>query len=396
MPGDDVEDDGGFGQPLPPDDRLWRHPSEIFATGAGDQPALAAPTGADRSWTTMVLAGVVGALLATALIATAGAPWGRDASRDVVERVALTPVVSAPTVRGDRKVIEVTEQVRPSVALITSADGSVTGSAVVFRDDGHLLTSAVLVRGTEPVFVTLGGTHREARAVGVDLYTGVAVLRVDGPPPPAAVLAEVATLRAGEPAVAIGAVQGGQSEPVVATGVVSALSRRVDRPDETPLYGMLQVDVPLASESVGGPVVDSRGAVIGIIDPSSDPTGSFGFAVPIDVARRVADDIIDTGAARHCWMGIEGSDLDPAEGRRVGLPPGPLVARVLEGSPAEDAGLVADDVITHFGGSPVATMDDLVTAMRSCRPGDEVVVRYVRVGQAARTRVTVGERPPHG
>jgi S1-C subfamily serine protease len=394
MAGDDVEDDGGFGQPLPPDDRLWRHPSEMFALGATAPQVLVEGSGpaSERSWVIVAVAGLIGAVVATGLLAATGGTLSRDAPRDVVERVALSPVVSAPIVRGDRGVIEAAARVSPSVVGIHGGAAEV-GSAVAFRDDGHLLTSASLVDGDARVVVAMGEARRQATVVGTDRYTGIAVLRLDGPPPPSAVLGEPGGVEVGEPAIAVGT-SAGRPDPLVATGVVSALARRVDRPEASPLHGMLQIDVPVAREVVGGPVLDSRGAVIGIADPSSDPTGLFGFAVPIDVARRVADDIIDTGAARHCWLGIEGADLAPGDAFRAGVPGGAAVHAVLDGSPAAAAGLTGGEVVIGLGDGEISSMDDLVLALRAHRPGDEVVLRYVRNGELVGTSVILGERPP--
>jgi S1-C subfamily serine protease len=397
MSGDEVDDGGGFGQPLPPDDRLWRHPSEMFAVGASGRHGLVSATPpADRSWVTVLLAGLVGALLATGVLVATGTPWDREVPRDVVERVALTPVLSAPAVPGNHQIAEVVERVSPSVALVEAGDGSPAGSAVAFRNDGHLLTSASLIGETRTVVVATDGVRQEAEVVGVDRYTEVAVLRVGPPHPPAAVLGEVGELRVGDPALVVAAEDVARTEPLVLSGIVSGLARRVDRVQGHPLHGMLQVNVPVEGEIAGGPLVDSRGAVVGITDPSPDQSGGgFGFAVPIDVARRVADDIIDTGSARHCWLGIEGTDLAPDHAERALMVGGAVVEGVIEASPAQFFGLAPGDVIVRLGRNPISSMDDLVTRLRSCRPGDQMGLRFVRDGKEMQMRVTVGRRPPH-
>jgi S1-C subfamily serine protease len=395
MPLDDADDDvGGLGPPLPPDDRLWRHPSELFAVnGPATLPLVDGPAGRDRPWLTATVAGVAGAALATAVLLATGGPWADRAPRDVIERVALSPMVSAPTVRGDRKVIEVAEQVGPSVVRIEPAAGGAAGSAVAFRDDGHLLTSAGLLDGAQNVDLVVGGERVTARLVGDDPATGVAVLKVDPGMLPAAVLGDPTSLQVGEPTVAVWAGASGVPDPVVATGVLSAIGRRVDRPGADPLYGMLQVDVPLQHDSIGGPVLDSRGAVIGIADPTVDLSGQFGFAVPIDVARQVGADIIATGSARHCWLGIEGLDLDDRDALRLGIVGGAVVDGLIAGAPAAEAGLAPGDVIVRVGDRPVRSMDDLVGVLRAHRPGETTTVRYLRDSVSAELTVVLAERP---
>jgi putative serine protease PepD len=400
---DDADDLGGFGQPLPPDDRLWRHPSEL----AGLQPApgggAPAPSPGNRPlWGAIVAAGLAGAVLATGLLAVSGELGGGDrvVERHVVERVAVSPMVSAPTTRGDLGVVRLTDQVRPSVAAVEVAteEGGRSGSAVLYRDDGHLLTSATLVEGATGLVVVAAGRRLPGRVVGADPSTDIAVVKVDlartldGTAVPSAVLGDGASLAVGQPAVSIG-LPGHGGSPVVASGVVSALGLRLERQGADPLYGMIQIDVPVAAGAVGGPVLDSRGAVIGIASGALPSDGRFGFAVPIDVARRVADDLLDDGEVDHCWLGIEGVDLDAAASDRLHGPGGAVVLAVVPSSPASTAGLQATDVIAQIDGRPLDGVSSLVAELRRRLPGDQVLLGLWRGEEWIEVTATLGVRP---
>lgn len=396
---DDADDLGGFGRPLPPDDRLWRHPSELAAHHGGGPSAASAPASPRSGWGALAAAGLAGAVAATGLMAVTGslADGGGLEERRVVERVALDPVVSAPTARGDLGVVRLTNQVRPSVAGldVELVDGARSGSAVLYRDDGHLLTSAALLEGASTVTAILEGRRYPARIVGTDPLTDVAVVRVEatsGLTLVGAVLGNGEALELGQPAVSIGVRNPGRS-PLVATGVVSALGLRVDRNGADPLHGMIQIDVPIAEAAVGGPVLDSRGAVIGIASGAVEPTGRFGFAVPIDLARRVADDLVVRGVVKHCWLGIEGVDLDPIPAGARAPTGGTLVLAVSPSSPAEAVGLRTGDVITDLDGVLVDGISPLVAALRLHYPGDVVTLGLWRDGRRIERKVTLGATP---
>jgi putative serine protease PepD len=399
---DDADDLGDFGQPLPPDDRLWRHPSELASLEAPPGGGSPGPSPADRpSWGAVVAAGLTGAVLATGLLAVSGELRGdRVVERHVVERVAMAPVVSAPTTRGDLGVVRLTDQVRPSVAAVevASETGGRSGSAVLYRDDGHLLTSATLVEGATGLVVVAAGRRLPGRVVGADPSTDIAVVKVDldrdlnGTVATSAVLGDGSALAVGQPAVSIG-LPGRGGSPMVATGVVSALGLRLEREGADPLYGMIQIDVPIAARAVGGPVLDSRGAVIGIASGATPGEGRFGFAVPIDVARRVADDLLDDGEVDHCWLGIEGVDLDAAASERLEVPGGAVVLAVIPGSPASAAGLEATDVIAELDGRALDGVSSLVAELRRRHPGDQVLLGLWRGDDWIEVAATLAVRP---
>ena len=403
---DDADDDGAAPRPpLPPDDRLWRHPSEIGLHGPGPSAVVvdahrSAPRGS--AWTVVIAAGVTGAVLAAGLLALGGHISERIVERPVVEKVAVTPIVSAPMLRGDggSDVSAIVRRMEPAVVRLelSSPQGSTTGSGVVFRDDGMVLTSAHLVDGATKVGVRLSdGRRYVAEVVGADLLTDVAVLHIDARGLPVAVLGSSKALEVGAIAMSIGCRKDARSGPSVTTGVISDLSHSLGTARGTSLHGLLQTDAPVAETSSGGPLVDTSGAVIGIVTgfdgDDADEAERFGFATPIDLAHRVALQLIDRGRATHGWLGIEGTDLSTDDAAAMGVDGGAKVRQVDRGSPAQQAGLGSDDVITEVDGRPVESMPGLAVEMREHQPGDEVTVGYWRDGEHLEADVKVGERP---
>lgn len=395
--GNPDEEAASFGSPLPPDDRLWRHPSELGLVAAIDNPS---PRGA-RPWTAAVsgLAGVVLTLGLVAVVASIG-PSGSD--RQVVERVPVTPV-SFETFSADRRGAGqggIAERVGPAVVRLevqTAGPSATIGSGFVFRNDGHVLTNAHLLTGARRVtVVTHDGRELDATVVGSDTTTDVAVIKIAGGLPTTVALGSADGLAVGAPATAIGAPLGPDDYPAVAVGTIAALGRQVDT-DAGPLHDMIATDAPFSSTSSGGPLVDGSGVVIGIVTDAGAPAsgaGAPGFAIPIDLARSVADDIIEIGRARRVWLGIEGTDLDAARAAVLGVSRGALVSTVVVDSPAARAGLSDGDVIVALEGVPIVTMSSLVAALRRHDPGDRVRVDYIRANRSASCEVSLAAMEP--
>ena len=388
---DDADDVGGFARPLPPDDRLWRHPSELAALGSR-QPTPPAQ-GRAASWPIAAVAGLVGAALCGGVLAVTGHLDSDE--RRVVQKVALTPVVSSPLVSDDHSVAVLADQLRGVVATVVVRDGSGSraASAVVFRGDGLLLTSARSLEGAQSIQVVLADGRRfDSTVVGADLPTDVAVLAIDASDLAVAVLGSPDGVAVGTPVVALAGSERAEEAPVVATGVISALERRLDVAGAT-LHGLLQTDAPIGIRWSGGPLVDASGAVIGLTTGLAGEGAGFGFATPIDVVRRAADQLLAAGRVTHAWLGIDGTDLSAADAESMGVPGGALVRRVVAGSPAERGGIRAGDVITAVGDHPVSSSSGLVVAMRRQTPGQEVTVAFWREGTRHEARVTCDAQP---
>jgi S1-C subfamily serine protease len=244
--------------------------------------------------------------------------------------------------------------------------------------------------------VLADGTALEAELVGADATTDVAVVKVARAEPlPTALLGSAADLAVGQPTVAIGSPLGLLGGSSVTTGVVSALGREVASQDGPPLLDMIQTDAAIAPGSSGGALLDMRGTVIGIttaIAVSQVGSEGLGFAVPIDLAVRVATQLIDGGRAVHVWLGIEGHDLDAADAVDAGLRGGAEVTDVVPGGPAEAGGLRAGDIIAAVGEVAVPSMSGLVVALRERAPGEVVTLRVLRDGEEREHLVTLEER----
>ena len=388
VPGDEPE--RGW---VHPDDRLWRHPSEI---GSAFVAPMASPrVKSQNAWAVAGLAGMIGALLTAGLIAAVGGFSTRELPVRSVEHV-YEGQAAALRVTNDDAVVAVAQQLRPSIVEVTATTNGekVAGSGVVFRDDGHILTNAHVVEdATDTKIISADGRTLAAKVVGTDVDTDIAVLKVDAKMP-AATLGTVQGLQVGQQAIAIGSPLGLAGGPSVTVGVVSALGRPFDS-GKSMLVDMIQTDAPISPGSSGGALVDGNGNVIGIttgIAVSEAGAEGLGFATPIDIARDVAEQLMTTGHVTHIWLGVRGEDLDAAMAKTLGVTGGALVREVAAGSPAEKAGIKPRDIITTVSGKKVSGIADVVVSVRSHRAGDIVKVTVWRGTRAHTFTVTLQPR----
>lgn len=381
---DDGIDDDSVSPVLPPDDRLWRHPSEIDRSPAGR------PGREPRLLTVVALTSSITALLTLGLVAAFG-PVRTE--RVVVQNVA-TPDGGA--VRGVNDVSGVAERIQPSVVTIEARSSGETksGSGVVYRSDGMVLTSHHVVAGAAALTVLLGdGSARTAKVIGSDAETDIAVVDVDGDGYAVALMSSGDRVKVGQPAIAVGAPTAPHSAPTVTVGVVSALGRDV-QDGQWQLLGMIQTDFVISPASYGGPVLDRRGAVIGIASRNVDSeSGSFAYVTPIQIARTVADQLVASGRLHKVWLGIEGDDLGANEPEQNGADGGVVVTRVREASPADRASLRPDDVIVSVEGEPVRSMAELKVRLRTRQPGSVVTLRVLRSGEPVDIEVRLALKP---
>jgi S1-C subfamily serine protease len=376
-----------YREPPSPDDRLWRHPSEI---------AVKRPSVRRQLWIVGLASALAASLLSTGLAVVAGNLLDAGGSSGGVDSAGLFTQPTLVGVRAD--VVTVAERVRPAIVQLKVEKGRTgSGSGVLFRSDGHVLTNAHVVEGATSVAVVLAsGRELAARVVGADADSDTAVVKIDGGPFPVAELGSTTELKAGQQAIAIGSPLGLTGGPSVTVGVISALHRSVRTRTGQNLMDMVQTDAPIAPGSSGGALLDADGKVIGITTALAvTDTGAegFGFAIPIDAARNAADQLITTGKVVTVWLGVEGSDLDGATALDLKLDGGAMVEKVKADSPAERAGLAPRDVIVRVDNKPVTSMTMLVVAVRAHRPGDSLTVEVVRDRQHHGMTVTVAERP---
>ena len=272
-----------------------------------------------------------------------------------------------------------------------------SGSGVIFRDAGHLITNTHVIENAAAYQIVLAdGTVFEADLVGADRRTDVAVLRpaeASNTKFAPATLGLAAALRAGETAIAIGSPLSLRGGPTVTVGVISATNRRLQSPQGDWLYELVQTDAPISPGSSGGALVDARGAVVGIttvIAVTEVGAEGLGFATPIEIAHDVAQDIIQWGRPRHGRLGIRGSDAAAQL-----LPPshnaGVLVQSVDSDGPAARGGIEVGDVVVELDGQIVPDMGALVVDARMLQPGDMTSLRIWRNEQLLVLNIEVGE-----
>ncbi|MGY1673369.1 S1C family serine protease [Geodermatophilus sp. SYSU D00710] len=298
----------------------------------------------------------------------------------------------------------------PSVVTVyvSSGSGSGSGSGVVLSEDGYVLTNDHVVSldggstGAAVQVRTADGALYDATVVGTDPTSDLAVLRLedaDGLTP--ATFADSDEVQVGDLAVAIGAPLG--LSDTVTDGIISATDRAVttgSTQDDATVLDALQTDAAINPGNSGGALVDASGAVIGIntaiasvasgLPGSSAQSGSIGvgFAIPSNVAQRIAEEIIETGSATHAVLGVRAQTAADDTNSEVGT--GAQLAEVEAGSAAADAGLQAGDVVTAVGDRVVTTSAELTAAIRSHAPGDDVSLTVDRGGRTTTVEVTLG------
>lgn len=385
---DPDDEPGRVRYPPPPDDRLWRHPSEV---GHSSVPEPARPS----MWVVAAVSAVSAGLLATGLVVVAiGLIEGDPAFRPIERQMIPRPAAAVTEKSG---VVDIVSGAKGSVVRVRLESGAGTaGTGVIFRNDGHVLTNAHVVGDANAVQVVLqGGREVRARVLGTDADTDTSVLKIDSDGPfPTATLGSAAELEVGERAIAIGYSAGAGGDPSITVGFVSALHRSVRTEGDRVLVDMVQTDRPVPSASSGGALLDDDGSVVGITNSYAvGDEGSFGFAAPIDAVVSVADQLIATGRVNAVWLGIQGSDADGVTGTAPDLDGGAMVGKVTSGSPAERGGLLSQDVIVGIDGAPIASMGELVVALRRHQPGEAVAVEVVRGTERMSMQVTLAERP---
>lgn len=405
---DDAPEHGIGGPPLPPEDRLWRHPSELSPGGVA-APVTVVHRRGPAAWVVGILSFALGAASTVAALALAGT-FETEPPTTAVEQVQIE-VAKNPNASD----LALAESVLPAVVRL-EAEGvtaSRAGTGVVFRTDGYVLTTADAVDGADSVTVWIhDGRGAPGTIVGIDAGTDLAVVKVD---PAAFGLEELAaatigqpdSLQLGERTIAVVVDRDRPGRPSVSVGVVSGLDLRVDSADGTTLHGMIQSSVRLPAETTGAPLVDSTGAVVGLItrrdqrgagrqtaarSDENDNTLRVRHATPIDYAKYVADELILTGRVAHVWLGVEGADPTDDEIEREGRGAAVLVDVAANG-PAALAGLRPQDRILAVDGVPVTSMSELVVALRTHRPGETVSITFRRGIEEQTTFAVLGERP---
>ncbi len=321
----------------------------------------------------------------------------------VFSEVRLPQATSGESPPAEGSIAGIAEEVLPGVVTLGG------GTGFVLDDEGHILTNAHVVRPaaeSDVIDVTFSsGDTARAEVIGQDSGYDLAVVKVSGvsglSPLP---LGDSDAVRVGDPVVAIGAPF--DLAGTVTSGIISATERPITAGGEEAdgsdisYVNALQTDAPINPGNSGGPLVDGQGRVIGVnsairtadsggFDPGQAGSVGLGFAIPVNQAKAVAEQLINTGRASHPVIGVTLDTGYPGDGARVGSSSG---GRAVEpGGPADEAGVEEGDVVTAVDGEPVRSSDELIVKIRSHRPGDVLELTIERNGDEISLPVTLGE-----
>ena len=365
-----------------------------------------------------VAAAVLGAALTVGILAATGTLGESDTAPTTTQAAAVSTATgtTTPPETITNTIIEnslgsavnpaaVAQKAVPSIVTVSTfsgegeeATGVGSGSGVVLTDDGYIATNEHVVEGATRWTVTFeDGRIYEAELIGMDELTDLAVLRIEADGLVPIDLGASDSLVLGDPAIAVGNPLGQDGGSSISVGIVSAFDRRVDFGDGSSLFGMIQTDAAINQGSSGGALVNADGELIGItsaIGVSNAGPEGIGYAIPVELVRRITDEIIETGDVEHPFLGVTiGTFLEEQPDGAV-QPVGAEVISI-EGpdSAAGDAGLQEGDVIVRIGDEPIASQNDLILAVRLYRVGDEVEFVAVRDGESFTATVVMGERP---
>lgn len=311
--------------------------------------------------------------------------------------LTVPPPTGPPPTFGDTVTATgVAERVIPSTVFIEASSfmSAGSGSGVIYSADGYIITNDHVAGGAGDLFVIFSdGSRFPAELIGADPITDLAVLRVERSDLTPIEVGSSQNLSIGEPAVAVGNPLGLEGGPTVTSGIVSALNRSLTVTPGQTLYGLVQTDAPIAPGSSGGALVDARGRLIGIttaIAVSDVGAEGLGFAIPIDLAVGVVNDLIRERVVRHARLGISGETVW-AQQNGAEFPVGVGIGSVESGSSYDLAGGQVNDVITELGGHPVNTIDELLARLRALRAGDVVQARILRSDDQLVLDIELGE-----
>lgn len=308
---------------------------------------------------------------------------GSDANRVYAEGVENTRIVYNGSVSP---VVPIAKKVSPSIVAISLKtrtrdffgrvyEGSGTGSGIIYDKQGHIITNNHVVEGVQGITVILhDGKELEATLVGRDPQTDLAVIKVNPAGLTPAELGDSSKLEVGELAVAIGSPMGTEYAGSVTAGIISGLNRKVSVGDNS--IKLIQTDAAINPGNSGGALVNSEGKVIGIntIKFAETTVEGMGFAIPMNEAKPIINEIINNKKIARPYLGIQGITITKEDAEKYKLPQGVYINDVVAYSGAERAGLKKGDIITKMDGKKVLTIEELIAAIKKHKVGDVVQV----------------------
>src|SRR5262245_3490154 len=321
------------------------------------------------------------------------------------------PSSTATPQAGSGRVVGVVQRVLPAVVnvVVESGGGNGEGTGFIVRSDGIIVTNFHVVEGASKVEVLTSAqdpVHYDARVIGGDAEADLAVLKVDATGLPTVPLGNSSDLQLGQPVVAIGYALGLQGGPSVTDGIVSSLTRQITVPDERcsecsngqRVYtNVVQTDAAINPGNSGGPLVNLAGQVVGINTAGANTAENIGFAIQIDSAKPTIFQAAEHPSQPVAFMGITSAAPSNPQVQFEFNPPvdeGAVIVGVVQGGPADDAGIAVGDTIVQFDGKDVTDPDQLGQLIREHKPGDQVTVGVVHAdGSSGEVTVTLGTNP---
>jgi len=330
-------------------------------------------------------------------VKTPAAPVATPAS--VITTLAMpTQPIEAVAAKVVPSVVNIAVDIRDAFGT-----SSAVGSGVIIRSDGYILTNNHVIENASKIVVSLGTTDLTATVVGADPASDLAVIKIDKTGLPAAVIGESGSLQVGEGVIAVGSPFG--LDKTVTSGIVSALHRTnlaSGQSGVTSYTNLIQTDAPINPGNSGGALADFSGAVVGINTLILSPAGQLGtsqsagigFAIPIDFAKSIADQLIAGKKITHPFLGVSAATVTPQIAQYYSLPvsSGALVQQVTSGSPAATAGIKVGDIIVRIDGQTISTSEDVFAAVRGSKVGQQVQVEVVRGTRHVTLQATLGSQ----
>ena len=289
------------------------------------------------------------------------------------------------------------QQPRPSMPRENTRPVVSTGSGFIISNDGYLLTNNHVVEEADEITVSLGDRREyKAEVIGADERSDVALLKIDANDLPILEIGESKKLKVGEWVVAIGSPF--QLRFSVTSGIVSAKGRSIPNGSDSTYVPFIQTDVAINPGNSGGPLFNLEGQVVGINSQIYTRSGGYmgvSFAIPIDYAMDVADQLKENGYVARGWLGVSIQEItsELAEALEMEVPKGALISQIIDESPAQESGLKEEDVILFFDGEEIFYSSDLPLTVGAIRPGSKVNAMVLRDGKKKTIQVTVGELP---
>ena len=380
----------------------------------------------------LMLFGIVFLALLAAPGCSIGGSSSNSSSPTKTVTVATAPTagpapLAVPASGFTPAIAKVVQKVKPAVVQITNEQTTTgqfnqpftvptgVGSGVIYDSAGHILTNDHVIAGSQKILVTLpDGRNFNGKLIGGDSKTDVAVVQITGSNLPVAVLGDATKMQVGDWVVAIGNALALPGGPTVTKGVVSALNRTVQEPGSSTnssqqptvqgpyLFNVIQTDAPINPGNSGGPLVNLAGQVIGLNTLVAGSTSNggqaegIGFAISINTAIQIAQQLVTTGKVIHPYLGISYQPLNAVVASELGIPTnqGVLVEKVASGSPAaKDGGLKVNDVITAVDGKALVSDSDLAQSIDAHKPGDTLTLSVLRNNKKITVTVKLANSP---